>query len=321
MDVAKLIRIGSWMILGSITLCGVGCGLSSDESEEGEEVGQAQQAESPKNGMSRRAVSYNDAGRGTLSQNALTVANLSSSSLSTAGLGLQVIKYAIRCALPDNTCFDIATTATDTDVPPECANGVCHFCGDVSIATSWQSGALTVSQEKWVSACMLSLVNYDEQSVVVSVRDSVSGGIPDVKPPESNNYDAPEAAFWGNIFRPNADGTYSKYVCNGGASITPPGRVCGLNANGAVDCSMTFVGSCLGRNITDTGTTPSGTIACDVVDALPNGAVRQCHDSSGVAWDEVVTAYDHALCGDNLCSGHETLGNCPADCTLRPNQY
>ena len=320
MDVTKLIRIGSWMFFAVAVPCTVGCGATDESSDSDSPVGQARQADLSRNDLSRNALSFNDLSRNDLSRNALSSTQLSSNALTTAGLGVQLIKYVVRCALNDNVCIDVPVSATDTNVPTECVNGVCHFCGNLNLAPSWQSGPLTISQERWVSACLLAHINIDGVSIPISVRDAVSGNIADAKPPESNSYDAPEAAFFGNIFRTDANGNYIKGVCNAGASVTPPGRVCGLDAAGAVSCAMTFAGSCLGHSIVEPPSASDPPPACDVVDAAPNGAVRQCHSSTGEAWDEVITIYDHQMCGDGLCSGHETWGNCSEDCQLKPLQ-
>jgi hypothetical protein len=295
-----------------------GCAEPPGLDGEGDEaVEQARQAELSRNELSRNALSFNELSRNELSRNALSAGYLSSNALSTAGLGLQLIKYVVRCALDDKVCLDVPYTASDTDVPAECTGGVCHFCGNLNLAPTWLSGPLSLSQEKWMSACLLAHVNLDGVSVPISVRDAVTGNIPAAKPPESNQYDASEAAFFGNLFRPLPDGTYAKYSCNAGESDTPPGRLCGLDANGATSCAVTFVGSCAGYSISD-GTAGAGVVAdCGYVDALPNGAVRQCQDPLGGLWDEVITIYDHRVCGNGICSGSETVGNCPQDCKIK----
>lgn len=311
----KRFEIGGCVLLAAAAPALGACSpIEGGDSDEDAPLGVVQQADLSRNDLSRNSLSFNDLSRNDLSRNALAAGALSGNALSTAGLGVQLIKYAVRCALADNVCIDVPVTANDTNVPEECVNGVCHFCGNLNLAPGWQTTPLSLSQEKWVSACLLAHVNIDGVSIPISVRDAVSGNIPRVQSPESNNYDAPEAAFYGNVFTPNANGVYEKYVCNAGASAAPPGRVCGLNAAGALDCAMTFTGSCAGYAIGMDDEEPTGAAACGYIDALPNGAAGQCHSPTGSTWSQVITIYNHELCGDGMCSGHEKPSNCPQDC-------
>lgn len=301
-----------------------GCASPDERGEDGEEdVAEVAQADHGNNGLPNDAVKNSflssvTSSMTTLSAGTLTASALSASALSTSGLGVQLMKYMVRCAAPTNTCLDVPVTANDTRVPGECVGGTCHLCGTFGVATGWLSGGITQSDEKWVSACALSLVNVDSVSVQVSVRDAVSGKINSVNSSEQNQYPASESAFYGNIFRPKSGNTFEKYVCNAGASDLAPGRLCGVDASGAVSCSMTFTGSCAGYVIS-AGGAASTSPACSVIDALPNGAVRQCLDSAGTRWDQAITIYDQPVCGNGLCSGNENPGNCSADCNPHSN--
>ncbi len=311
----KRFEIRGWMVLVAASAPALGgCGNIEGSDTDDDALGVVQQAELSRNELSRNALSFNELSRNELSRNALAAGTLSGNALSSAGLGVQLIKYAVRCALPDDVCVDVPVTATDTSVPSECVDGVCHFCGNLNLAPNWQTTPLSLTQEKWVTACLLAHVNVDGVSIPISVRDAVDGNIAKAKPPESNSYDAPEAAFFGNVFTPNANGEYEKYACNAGASATPPGRHCGLNAAGALECAMTFLGSCAGYPIGLSDEDPADSAACDYVDSLPNGAVRGCHSPSGAVWNQVITIYNHELCGDGYCSGHEKTKTCPQDC-------
>lgn len=314
MDVTKLIRISVATVLGTGVSFVAGCAPEVWEEDE-EDLDQAKQAVLSNNALSNNALSNNALSNNALSNNALSNNALSNNALSNNGLGVQLIKYIIRCALPSSACLDVTTTATDTNVPSECVGGSCHFCGNLNLAPGWQTQGLSLSQEKWMSACLLSHINIDGTSVPISVRDAVSGNIATVTSSEYALYNAPEAAFYGNLFRPGPNGEVEKYVCNAGSSLTPPGRVCGLSLAGAVECSMTFTGSCVGHEIGQQS--PNGTHACDYEGALPNGAVRQCHSTAATTWNEVLTIYDQQYCGDGMCSGSETNESCAADCQLK----
>ena len=294
--------------------------VDSETQGEGEEVGEVRQNALTNNALTNNALTNNALSNAALAGGALSSGALSTTALSNDGIGLQLLKYMIRCAIPSGVCLNVPTAATDPDVPAECSGGSCQFCGNLGLVPGWQNNALSVTEERWVSACLLAHVNLNGVSVPISARDSEAGYLAPAKAPETNNFSAPEAAFYGNVFRKGPNGDYEKYVCNAGASTVPPGRMCGLDPMGALKCSMKFTGSCAGSPLAP-GANPTffpapGAIgnACTYLDAAPNGAVGQCQGKPNKTWKEVITIYDQQVCGNGVCSGSETKGNCPLDC-------
>jgi hypothetical protein len=275
-------------------------GCASTEApdiDEDEEIGEVQQRDLTQNDLTQNAMapielSANAAAMQQLSAGAISNSAMSNNDLSDDGYGLQLMKYMVRCALPEDVCMDVQSSANDANVPLDCVAGRCHLCGNLNLAPNWLNGGLSQADERWVSACLLAHVNTKNVSVLISARDAVSGRIPSAPVSETDQFDGSEAAFYGNLFRPGPGGVFEKYVCNAGASQVPTGRVCGLDAANADQCRMTFMGSCAGGSISAGGPFNPNAAACSYVESSDNGAVRQCLDAQGGRWDEVITIYN-----------------------------
>lgn len=291
-------KAGWALVLAVVLPFAWGC-TPTDESDidEDENIGEVQQKDLTHNDLTHNALApFELASKATalqqLSASALSSSAMASNALSSDGYGLQLMKYMVRCALPDDVCMNVQSNANDSNVPSECTGGTCHLCGNLGVSPSWQSGGLSLADERWVSACLLAHVNVNHVSIEISARDAVSGRIPSAPSSEISQFPKSEAAFYGNVFRTGPGGTFEKYVCNAGASQVPSGRVCGLNASNAGQCGMTFKGSCAGGSISAGGPFNPNAAACGYVQSSDNGAVRQCLDAQGHRWDEVITIYD-----------------------------
>ena len=122
-----------------------------------------------------------------------------------------LMSYIARCALPANASTSFAD-----------ANGVVRsWQGQLGLAPSWSNGPLNDSKQKWVSSCVLSLVNALGQNVAVSQRGP-NGSHYNVSSQELQDWDAVEGAFFGSIF----DG--QMYSCSFSNDYTDPGngRIC-----------------------------------------------------------------------------------------------
>jgi hypothetical protein len=111
------------------------------------------------------------------------------------------LTYLIRCALP-------AEVVVYADVGPDRWT----FAGQLGLAPRWLSAALTPSEERWVSACLLAHVNYFGTPVTVSMR-AYEPPVPALAadPDESQTFSLFEGGFFGNLFTP----TPVAYVCRG----------------------------------------------------------------------------------------------------------
>ena len=69
------------------------------------------------------------------------------------------LTYLVRCALPEDIAL-YAQQGTERFT----------FRGSMGLAPRWQYEAMTPSEERWVSACLLAHVNYFGKHVLVSMR-------------------------------------------------------------------------------------------------------------------------------------------------------
>jgi hypothetical protein len=135
-----------------------------------------------------------------LTMNALTMNALSPSNLgaiqapsTTGDLSRLLLKYTVSCAFDATQSFDF--TWTD-------GSNVVHndtYWGSLGLARSWSTKPLLTSRQQWVSACLISRVNWYGISVPLSARGGTSG-LNATDPAELSTYSMEEGAFWGNLF-------------------------------------------------------------------------------------------------------------------------
>ncbi len=206
----------------------------------------------------------------------LQVNPISSQLLNTAE-GRDYFTYIVSCAMPSGTVIETPSGSYE---------------GALGLATGWETRAMTTSEKRWVSACLLARVNAYGISVEVSLR----GDQPSLSPSSSEleTFTLAEGAFYGNVFT-DADSKMEMYACRGqaqaaGESGGLSNRDCAEPAgNGLTVCGFKYAGDCLDY----TPQTPSA-YACSY--AL-NG-YQDCHQrpSAGL-WEpgssqfEVITSY------------------------------
>ena len=115
--------------------------------------------------------------------------------------GRGLLKYLVRCALD-------AGTEAHLNLPGEKLT----FTGGVGLAPEWTERALTLTEQRWVSACVYALTNKLGKSVRVDLRAAHPkiGEEADTKE-EKRTYPLHEGGFFGNLFLPAPVG----YVCEG----------------------------------------------------------------------------------------------------------
>jgi len=172
----------------------------------------------PLNGLSLNGASQQEVGKSAgLNASAAQAVDPAPAGLSGAGSSRQIalanpalastadkrhqLTYLVRCALPE----DIAVYA---DYEGERFT----FQGSMGLASRWLTEAMTPSEERWVSACLLAHVNYFGKHVRVSMRAT---------PPPSPAFEASdeekttfaifEGGFFGNLFAPAP----VAYTCQG----------------------------------------------------------------------------------------------------------
>jgi hypothetical protein len=111
------------------------------------------------------------------------------------------LKYLVRCALP-------AEVALYADIEGERFT----FPGSIGLAPRWLTEAMTPSEERWVSACLLAHVNYFGKHVRISIR-ATGAAVPELEASadEQQTYTIFEGGFFGNLFAPAP----VAYTCRG----------------------------------------------------------------------------------------------------------
>jgi hypothetical protein len=157
---------------------------------------------------------------------------VSTSLLGTAG-GRSVLSYTIRCALPGSA----SVQAADGSV----------FYGDLGFAPDWSTRALTTSEQRWMTACLLQHLNGLGQHVTMLLQGSHSALDPN--PGEDySDYAIGDITTFGNVFEQNLLG-YKAWACvdpildlscGVGLSTITLERLCGLSPT----CGINILGPC-----------------------------------------------------------------------------
>ncbi|MFC4640211.1 hypothetical protein [Deinococcus hohokamensis] len=103
----------------------------------------------------------------------------------------QQLNYLARCALRAGDALQ--TTS----------RGVLYtFKGEIGLAPGWTDRALTPTEQRWVSACMLAHVNYFEKHVKVMMEARHTAPVPFLTKSGADHrtYSIFEGAFFGNLF-------------------------------------------------------------------------------------------------------------------------
>ncbi|MFT3691506.1 MAG: hypothetical protein QM831_00075 [Kofleriaceae bacterium] len=159
----------------------VGCVTEEDLSEMQDGVTSTNKLAANKlaaNKLSANKLAAQKLGQGSFTGNAL---------IETAD-GRDVLTYITRCAL----------TPSQTITLKDSTGASYTFTGEIGLGSAWTTRALTLSEQRWVSACVLARTNYYGVQVSLSLRgnNSVLATVPN----EVLTYSAPEAAFYGNLF-------------------------------------------------------------------------------------------------------------------------
>ena len=213
-------------------LAQVACTHSTADDEE---VAEANQDITTTNALSGNALSGNALSGNALSGNALSGNALSGNALSGNALSgnaltdpnaREVLKYIVSCALPADAHIDVNV------------EGVTYgFDGSLGLAPEWgeEGGSCDDECQSWVSACVISRLDYLGQPLTISLR----GDIDALKttPEERAEYSHIEATYYGNIFS-----NHHKKIF----ACLPPGkteipRVCGPSLD---DCIVEVQGNC-----------------------------------------------------------------------------
>jgi hypothetical protein len=131
---------------------------------------------------------------------------LADPTLASTAAKRQQLTYLVRCALP-------ADVALYADIEGERFT----FPGSIGLAPRWLTAAMTPSEERWVSACLLAHVNYFGKHVRISIR-ATGIAVPELEASadEQQTYTIFEGGLFGNLFLPEP----VAYTCRGERSPT-----------------------------------------------------------------------------------------------------
>lgn len=141
-----------------------------------------------------------------------TSAGLSSTTgLMTTSDGRITVTYLVKCALP------AGRSITKNDQTGKAYT----FTGAIGVAPAWETGGISASDERWLSACMLALVNTTGDHYplwLVAQNPAISWGL-------DPSYPFQEGAFFGDIF---TSPPYAYYCGGKDLGVSPiPGRIGG----------------------------------------------------------------------------------------------
>ena len=219
----------AWVLLGLLA----GCVVDDVELEETE------QEVMSSNRLATNRLATNRLATNRLATNKLALSAMPGSSpLVDTVEGRDVLSYVVSCALPASATLSV-TASTGTTY---------KFPGSIGLAPSWATRAPTVSERRWVTACLLARTNLYGITVNLSLRGDHTALKPGLLEPVT--YAIPEAAFYGDLFDPS--GATSWYAClalikDTGLSLsTTQLRECAMPSGDGVTtkCGFTYTGKC-----------------------------------------------------------------------------
>ncbi len=142
------------------------------------------------NAIAANAIAANAIAANAIAANAISedVYLIAANNLMDTTERRELLKYVVGCAIPAG----VTLVGTHAGVTYE-------FHGDIGLAPRWIKRSLRETEERWVSACLLSRVNRFGVSVTISIRGPHKAL--KVSEPEAEDYSVEEGAFYGNVFR------------------------------------------------------------------------------------------------------------------------
>jgi hypothetical protein len=258
-----------------------GCvGAPENQADRENDVGIARSELLTMNALTMNALTMNALTMNALTMNALTMNALSPSTLSaiqdpsaTGNLSRQFLKYTVGCALDATQSFSFSWTDTANVVHSE------TYWGLLGLSPKWDKHAFKTKDQEWVTACVLSRVNWYGTPVSISARGP-TGALHTFGPDEIITHPNEEGAFWGNIFAPNPVAYSCDYTPNAAHSRSMQ-RDCATGhidaSNNPVDCGIIHhLGSC------DT--------YCDPLNSKGT-YIPRCDDGAGTKSNSVLTIF------------------------------
>ncbi|WP_437721752.1 hypothetical protein [Sorangium sp. So ce861] len=265
-----------------------GCLAEALESEPAEgQLGSTGEALTSMNRLSMNRLSMNRLSMNRLSMNGLSAgalspsgSDLSSTELIETPEGRELLAYVIRCALPEGESLSGAH------------GGVTYtFPGAVGVAPDWHAEPLDPVGQRWVSACLLAHVNGYGVEVPISLRGEHAAL--ETTTTERAQFNAQEAAFYGNLFGSGAD--QGMYACAGAAveaqcGATPSAEVPWRSCGAGEGCELSFAAPC--RDVAHPEQQACENTSADFVeDCFPEASGPDGWSGDLVKYPEVITVY------------------------------
>jgi hypothetical protein len=187
------------------------------------------------NRLATNRLATNRLATNRLATNGLSSAATDLTAMASDEGGRELLTYMVSCALPAGASIDVTT-----------GSGVYTFQGLLGLAPSWLNAPLSVTDRRWVSACLLARVNYYGVSVHLSMRGKTPALATSYN--EIAAYPLYEGAFWGDLF---GDGEQRKTACMSRFKSRDPQiadlplRQCAVpTGTGLTWCDFTAAGTC-----------------------------------------------------------------------------
>lgn len=265
--------------------------LAACTSDEADSLGSGHAAIGAHNALAYNRLVYNRLVYNRLAYNRLS--QTTADELAGTSEGRELLHYIALCSLAEGD--SVAVTS----------DGVTYvFNGNLGLAPGWKNTALSVSEARWVSACLLAHVNAFGTSVLMSIR---ADGKLSATHDELQAFPVYEATFFGQVF----GDTLQTYACIGSdrdiALALSPDRALRVCSDGTGECEVTSLGYC--RDICEQRTANGGWSGCLV---------------NGFRYDETVStylaAYEETCTSDiasdsfsYVCSSSHTASICSGD--------
>lgn len=235
-----------------------GCLLETEDGAEA--LSETDSAVVTSNRLAVNRLAVNRLAVNRLAVNRLAVNSLEAQAVMSTPEGRDVMSYVVGCAIPNGQSVTLAdSTGVQYTLP-----------GLVGLAPAWATRAPTVSEQRWVTACLLARTNVNGVPVNISMRHDTNVALV-TSAAERTQYSKVEGAFYGNLFA----ATPTWFACSNRTWTQLVGtfRACALSANGiTTDCGFTYTGTC------------SSTATCSDKTA-PFGSCK----GQGVTYSEVIT--------------------------------
>jgi len=173
----------NWLLL---TLVFAGCVV--DLGDEDPATSTTEEALTASNRLASNRLASNRLASNRLASNTLSAAALTSGALIETVEGRDVYSYIVSCALPAGQSVTVKDSKKVSYT----------FPGEVGLAPQWATTTPTVSQRRWVTACVLARTNYYGVPIQISMRGANSALA--VSTGEASTFVRAEGAFYGDLF-------------------------------------------------------------------------------------------------------------------------